>query len=166
MSTAKQPNDRKVVTSTGYEAGWDVDRGVGKKGEQLFVDVHTALFDGKVEVKVDRGMWSTGNHYVEFEQECRDGVYRPSGISTTESPWWAIVSPDEMGFMVIRTDMLRALCKGRPTGEQPIRENTNATRGYLVRISAIVNLLKSNALAAEKKGKDGTGSDTPVEAPS
>lgn len=130
---------RQAVTSTGYNPEFDVDLGRGQAGERLVAGIYTALFDGRVEVKKDFGAWKTGNHYVETAQQSDSGEWKPSGINATEAEWWAIVGPDEVGMLVIRTDLLKRLAASAPEASQPIRnERTNASKGRLVRVEDIV----------------------------
>jgi hypothetical protein len=130
---------REAVTSTGYNPEFDVDLGRGQSGERLVAGIYTSLFDGRVEVKKDFGAWKTGNHYVETAQQGQDGEWYPSGINRTSAEWWAIVGPDEVGMLVIRTDLLKQLAATAPESSQPIRnEKTNASKGRLVRIESIV----------------------------
>jgi len=128
------------LTSTGYNPDFDLDLRVGTVGEHLVGTFWEDLQrSGTVEVKVDRGAWKTGNHYVEVWQW--DGTrWKPSGISTTKAVWWAVVSPGSHGFVVVRTDLLRMLCKTAPMRTQPIKsEKTNASAGRLVKMSTLVS---------------------------
>lgn len=137
--TIANPNDRKAVTSTGYEPRFDIDLGQGKDGERLVEGIYTDLFAGRVEVKKDRKGWKTGNHYVETAQRSSDGKWRASGINTTMADWWAIVGPDEEGMLVISVNRLRELALAAEESEQPIANSrTNATKGRLVKVADIV----------------------------
>ncbi len=129
----------KVTTSTGYAPEFDLDLRTGVVGEHLVGTFWEELQrTGTVEVKVDRGAWQTGNHYVEVHQW--DGTrWKPSGISTTEAVWWAVVSPSNRGFVVVRTDVLKALVKDAPQRTQPISNGkTNASAGRLVKMSDLL----------------------------
>jgi hypothetical protein len=53
---------------------------------QIAEDELAEILAGKVEVKTDNLVGRTGNLAVEFM--CND---KPSGISASESPWWAFV---------------------------------------------------------------------------
>lgn len=137
--TIANPNDRKVVTSTGYEPGFDIDLGRGKTGEILVDGIYSDLFAGRVEVKKDWGAWKTGNHYVETAQRTESGEWRASGINVTDADWWAIVGPDEEGMLVVSVDQLKRLAFAAPEAEQPISNSrTNATKGRLVKVADIV----------------------------
>jgi hypothetical protein len=68
----------KPLTSTGYSPDFDLDLRTGALGEHLVGTFWEELQrTGTVEVKVDRGAWRTGNHYVETAQSS-DGVTVPA----------------------------------------------------------------------------------------
>jgi len=62
--------------------GFDVDLAKGQLAEKMLEDI----LAGKIEVKCDSKVSQTGNLAVEYM--CSN---KPSGISTSESPWWAFV---------------------------------------------------------------------------
>ena len=69
----------------GYEntgKGWDVDLAKGQIAESMLADI----LSGKIEVKCDSRVSETGNLAIEYA--CSG---KGSGISTSESPWWAFV---------------------------------------------------------------------------
>lgn len=125
-----------VTTSTGYNPDFDLDLRTGAIGEHLvgtfWEDLQRA---GTVEVKVDRGAYKTGNHYVETAQSS-DGVnFRASGINTTKAEWWAIVSPENAGFICVKVELLKRLAARAPEAEQPYRsDKTSASKGRLVKV--------------------------------
>ncbi|HEY7821261.1 MAG TPA: hypothetical protein VIG24_00410 [Acidimicrobiia bacterium] len=122
-------------TSTGYRPDFDLDLRTGTLGEHLVGTFWEELQrTGTVEVKVDRGAWNTGNHYVEVHQW--DGQrWKKSGISTTQATWWAVVSPSHLGFVVVRVDVLKDLVRDAPQRTQPIKDaKTNASAGRLVKM--------------------------------
>lgn len=128
------------LTSTGYNPDFDLDLRTGALGEHLVGTFWEELQrTGTVEVKVDRGAWRTGNHYVETAQSSDGVTFRPSGINTTKAHWWVVASPSEFGFIAIRTDVLKRLCVDAPQAEQPIRDGkTNASKGRLVRMQDLM----------------------------
>ena len=130
----------KPLTSTGYSPDFDLDLRTGALGEHLVGTFWEELQrTGTVEVKVDRGAWRTGNHYVETAQSSDGVTFRPSGINTTRAHWWVVASPSEFGFIAIRTDVLKRLCVDAPQAEQPIRDGkTNASKGRLVRMQDLM----------------------------
>lgn len=132
----------KPLTSTGYNPDFDVDLRTGALGEHLVGTFWEELQrTGTVEVKVDRGAWRTGNHYVEVHQW--DGErWKPSGLSTTKAEWWAVVSPSGQGFVVVRTSLLRELVRDAEMRTQPIKsERTNASAGRLVKMDVLVRAM-------------------------
>ncbi|HEY7823360.1 MAG TPA: hypothetical protein VIG24_11020 [Acidimicrobiia bacterium] len=132
----------KPTTSTGYNPDFDVDLRTGALGEHLVGTFWEELQrTGTVEVKVDRGAWRTGNHYVEVHQW--DGErWKPSGLSTTKAEWWAVVSPSGQGFVVVRTSLLRELVRDAEMRTQPIKsERTNASAGRLVKMDVLVRAM-------------------------
>jgi len=62
--------------------GFDVDLAKGQIAEEML----SGILEGKIEVKCDTKVSQTGNLAVEYM--CSG---KPSGISTSESPWWAFV---------------------------------------------------------------------------
>lgn len=69
-----------------YET-FDFDLREGKAREEAFLKV---MLRSKTEHKRDKKAWITGNHALEFEQVCRDGVTRPSGIGNSTAERWAV----------------------------------------------------------------------------
>jgi hypothetical protein len=138
-------------TTTGYHPDFDVDLRVGELGEHLFgtfwEDLHRS---GTVEVKVDRGAWKTGNHYVETAQSS-DGVsWRASGINVTKATWWSVVSPENTGFICITVELLKALAASAPEAEQPLRNGkTNASKGRLVKMDDLWRAMMYGRLITE-----------------
>ena len=130
----------KQTTSTGYNPDFDLDLRTGALGEHLVGTFWEELQRvGTVEVKVDRGAWKTGNHYVETAQSSDGVTFRPSGINTTKAHWWVVASPSDFGFVAVRTDVLKRLCVDARQAEQPIRDGkTNASRGRLVSMDVLV----------------------------
>lgn len=80
--------------------GFDIDLLDGQANEDALV---RHLLDTRVEVKFDdwccgrNGRRATGNIALEYEQRCRDGVVRPSGIhpESTQAEILAINYDDE-----------------------------------------------------------------------
>ena len=131
------------MTSTGYQPDFDLDLRVGALGEHLVGTFWEELQrTGTVEVKVDRGAWKTGNHYVETAQSGDGVTWRPSGINTTKAVWWVVASPSDLGFVCVKTDVLKRLCLNAQEAVQLIREGrTNASRGRLVRMDDLMRAM-------------------------
>lgn len=85
-----------------YKPQFDVDLRHGEMREDALAHL---LMRAKVEVKSDRKCRTTGNVAIEYEQVCRDGVTRPSGISITEADWYAIEFDDDRWVAVLTREM-------------------------------------------------------------
>lgn len=88
----------------GYYPNFDKDLREGKAREDAFVHV---LLRGKVEHKRDHKCVDTGNVAIEYEQRCRDGEVRPSGVSITEAHRYAIEFYAERWLIVPVEDVKR-----------------------------------------------------------
>lgn len=91
----------------GYEPRWDIDRAIGRSGEELVADVIAGLVDGRTEVKTDEKAIHTGHIYV--EHAClRDEQWQPSGIAVCEADYWAVVIGHKV-VVALPTEVMRAL---------------------------------------------------------
>ena len=72
------------------------------KGEFKPYDIYVPEKDIKIEVKRDIGSKDTPNYFIEYE--CN---YKPSGIQSTKSDFWAIY--DERKFHFIKTSKLKVI---------------------------------------------------------
>jgi len=133
-----------METVTGYEPRFDFDVRRGQVGEQYVGTILEALTNGSVEVKTDYGVNKTGNVYVEYEQEGRDGVWRPSGLATTEAEVWAFAFSN--GAVFVRTDELKRICrtlhKQGAIGFRPGNDDSNATRGIKLPVKVLTDELR------------------------
>ena len=84
----------------------DVARSIreGKAREDALAHL---LLRAAVEVKSDKMCRHTGNLAVEYEQVCRDGVTRKSGLSLTESDWHAFEYDDDKWLFVTTAEVKR-----------------------------------------------------------
>ena len=98
----------------GYYPNFDKDLREGQAREDAFVHV---LLRSRVEHKRDRKCADTGNVAIEYEQRCRDGEIRPSGISITKAHRYAIEFFSERWLIVPVEDVKelarRAIREGR-----------------------------------------------------
>ena len=122
-----------------YQPQFDLDLAFGQQGEELV----KAGLTGKVEVKTDRRVQETGNIYVEVYQFSKPdrSDQRKSGLATTTAEWWAIATVNNIGFISIKTDELKALIKANNyrLAAQPIaNDQTNGSIGYLVPIKDLL----------------------------
>lgn len=130
------------MAGTGYEPHFDIDFRRGLIGETLVGSFLADLAGKTVEVKTDFKAWSTGNVYVETYQKTRTGLWVPSGINVTLSDYYCFAGPKGVGFITIRTQLLRELAKDAPrTGIDTESEHTRATKGRLVRVSDIIGAI-------------------------
>lgn len=111
-----------TTTVTGYEPRFDFDLRRGQVGERKVGTIIDAFTSGTVEVKTDYGVNRTGNLYIEYEQDQRNGETRPSGIAATEATHWAFAFSN--GAIVVETDALRNICRDY------WRENQHSSVGY------------------------------------
>jgi hypothetical protein len=121
------------------EPDFDVDFRVGLEAEEAY----KAFLLGTHEVKLDRGVARTGNHYVETWQQNRHGEYQ-SGVNTTKADYWVLASPIGTGFVGVRVDALKWLISevDPPVSRQPIlSERTNSSTGRLVRLDDLLWVL-------------------------
>lgn len=132
-------------TVTGYEPRFDIDLARGKVGENKVVDILTALHHGKVEVKTDYGSNYTGNLYIEFEKEDRDGNWVPSGIATTEADVWAFAFAD--GVIFVETETLKELSReyfrSGHIGQRDGNDRSAGSRGVKMPVHALVDRLRN-----------------------
>lgn len=90
-----------------YAPDFDKDLRFGEAREDAFVHV---LLRSRVEHKTDRKCVETGNVAVEYEQRCRDGEIRKSGISLSKADRYAIeFVPDR--WLIIPLDELKMLAR-------------------------------------------------------
>jgi len=117
--------------------GFDIDLRDGEEREDAFAKV---MKHEKVEHKRDYGAISSGNVYVEYEQLCSDGVWRPSGLATTDAAYWAF-EVTESRWVVVATEELKAITRNVAMRE-PSRKchggDFNKTKGVKVPLAALV----------------------------
>lgn len=90
---------------------FDIDLKYGRGGEAYVGDICRLLTeggaDGTIEVKRDAVFVWTQRFYVEQECRSRGGLWKPSGIATTNAAYWAFVMGSHPGFLVIETSWLK-----------------------------------------------------------
>lgn len=82
--------------SDGYQPDFDIDLRLGQQAELFVKDITDSFANGQVEVKRDAKAATTGNIYIETQCRGRDGVWRPSGLSTTKAGMLAYVLENEV----------------------------------------------------------------------
>jgi hypothetical protein len=127
------------------EPRWDIDYSRGLVGENLLKDIIE-----NAEVKTDYEWQKTGNLFIEFEA-WREGKMQPSGIKTTEAKYWVFVLPvgdKQQILQCFPTSLIRRMCEGR--AEVPMNNGSNPTKGYLIKISEIMNRVSEEANKGRK----------------
>ena len=132
------------LTVTGYEPRFDIDLRRGQVGEENVTSLLGAISHGTIEVKTDYGAHLTGNVYIEYQKEDRDGNWVPSGISVTEAEWWAFSFDGAVVF--IQTERLKDLC--RPlvvthTGHRAGNEHSAGSKGIKLPLNLLVGTLRN-----------------------
>lgn len=96
------------MPTTMKKSNFDVDLDFGEVQEQLIVDMFE--HDGRIEVKTERDIWqSTGNIVFEIKYKGKK-----SGISSTESTWWAQVlnrNNENLMMLTFKVRILKKLLK-------------------------------------------------------
>ena len=108
------------------------------------------LFNKKIEVKSERGMWmKTGNIAIEYQS-----YGKPSGIEATESDYWfhhLCVGDKEYCTLVFHTDVLKTIVKELDTFKTVSGGDHNASRMYLINLQ---KLFSSDVIKAFKELED------------
>ena len=137
-----------MLTVTGYEPRFDFDVRRGKVGEDYVGTILEEIASGSIEVKTDYGANRTGNLYVEYEQETREGRWRPSGIASSEAKYWAFAFQD--GVIFIKLDRLKEICRAYylqdpegHVGYRPRNENSNASRGIKLPVKYLASEMQT-----------------------
>lgn len=128
---------KRVRSHGGAEKRWDVNQVEGEIGEGTVAALMNAT-GNTVEVKRDFKASETGNFAVEFM--CGG---KPSGISTSESEWWAIVLDGEYYngevILFIKKKRLERLLNPKRT----VRGGDhNKAEMFLIRIEELVQRMR------------------------
>jgi len=122
------------VTLMEYKSDFTCDLIQGKVGEKLIGDI---LEGDKVEVKSEIDKWiKSGNHFCEYQSRGKD-----SGISITESKYWAVNFYKKTNFcfaVFIETEKLRKMIKNNKYRSVPGGDN-NTSWGWLIPIKELVD---------------------------
>lgn len=79
---------------------------VGQEGEKTVATILGVVENDGIEVKRDLQSHQTGNIAIEYMSRGK-----PSGITTTESKYWAIILEKTDTVIIIATERLKKLCK-------------------------------------------------------
>ena len=112
---------------------FDLDLAYGQMHEDKVLDM---LENKKVEVKTERGMWTTtGNIAIEFES-----YNKPSGINATEADYWfhnLAVEDDVYCTLVFKTENLKKIVE-KLDNHRIVKGGDNwASKMYLVNLSKL-----------------------------
>ena len=124
---------------SGWNPFFDLDYRRGQVGEELVGTFLENLNGGLIEVKTDYRAGMTGNVYIETWQQDGAGGWKESGLNLSKANFYAIAGPGATGFIVIRSEELKALARVAP--ERTISAsnvNTVNTRGRLVKLVDIL----------------------------
>lgn len=117
-----------------HNSDFKYDLKVGILAEKHLADILTAK---KIEVKHDLQAHKTGNTFIEYE-------YRgmPSGISTTEADFYAIIVSNEIIYLV-ETGKLKELCRGYIGTNKDVRGgDIDASKGVLLPLTDLTTKIK------------------------
>jgi hypothetical protein len=135
----------KAKTVTGYEPRFDIDLKRGKVGENKTLDIIDAINEGRIEVKTDYGVWKTGNLYIEYEKQNRQGDWVASGIASTEADYWAFAFKD--GAIFVETSRLKQLVakhlESGNIGFRPGNSHSAGSRGVKLPLDDLTSTLTS-----------------------
>ncbi len=113
-----------------FNSDFKYDLQIGQIAEKLLYDI---LTNKKIEVKKDLQYNKTGNIYIEYYSRGKQ-----SGISTTESDWYAFVLEDEKIFF-IETKKLKTLCRKFINTKYDIKGGDNNTsKGICIPINKLL----------------------------
>lgn len=113
-----------------YNNDFSHDLLVGQIAEQFLGDL---LQNKKIEVKNDKIAHKSGRVFVEFE--CRG---KPSGITTTQSDFWAFVLTTGV-VIIVSKDRLTELCNNEYNNGNVIRGgDRNTSQGFLINLDDLL----------------------------
>ena len=112
---------------------FDIDLEYGNIREEKVAEM---LFNKKIEVKAERGMWmQTGNIAIEYQS-----YGKPSGIEATESDYWfhnLCIGDNEYCTLVFKTDVLRTIVNNLDYFKTVSGGDNKASKMYLVNLQKL-----------------------------
>jgi hypothetical protein len=135
----------KARVSEGYKPAFDLDLRYGKASEQTVANWIEGFTNGTHEVKSDRQTVDTGNVWIEYECRGRDGVWRDSGIRTTEAHYWDLVLGECIILAIPTTILRRCVVKAmepslRMTSAE--KDGSNPTHGVRIPLNLLLTWLR------------------------
>lgn len=118
---------------------FDIDRAIGAQAEMWVSDLRLALAESaRVEVKAPQPFLKHQSFYVEYKCRGRDGIWRPSGISTTKADLCFFKFGSLPGGLLVETAWLKRAVKlayQKPAARKACLRGSNPTLGVLVTIA-------------------------------
>jgi hypothetical protein len=115
-----------------HNSDFKYDLELGIVGEKYLAD---ALQNRKIEVKTDFKASETGNVYIEYKSRGK-----PSGVSTSESEWYAFVLSND-NIILVKTKKLKALVKARFKKYRGVKGgDSNTSWGVLLPITELLKI--------------------------
>jgi len=113
-----------------YNNDFKFDLKVGQVGEKYLGNI---LNNKKIEVKTDLQAHRTGNIFIEYFSR-----NKPSGISTTESDFYAFILSNEK-IIIIKTIELKNICRKYINTKRNINGgDSNTSKGILLPIKELL----------------------------
>ena len=113
-----------------YNNDFKYDLKVGQVGEKYLGNI---LNSKKIEVKTDLQAHRTGNIFIEYFSR-----NKPSGISTTESDFYAFILSNEK-IIIIKTIELKNICRKYINTKRNINGgDSNTSKGILLPIKELL----------------------------
>lgn len=141
-----------MLRKSGYDptlSHFDIDLKRGAQAELFVKDIQKMLASGtgEIEVKADERCLDTGNFYIEYECQGRDGKWRKSGICVTKAKILAITLGPFPCVVYISVEWMLRACKlaWKDTRNRKMMQyGENWTKGVLVRWEHILKTVDSN----------------------
>jgi hypothetical protein len=118
---------------------FDLDRALGAQAELWVSNLREAIAAGaRIEVKAPQPFLRQQSFYVEYRCRGRDGVWRPSGVSTTKADLQFFKFGGLPGGLMVETAWLKRAVKSayrRPSARRECARGSNPTRGVLVSLA-------------------------------
>src|SRR4029077_16473736 len=91
---------------------FDIDRAKGAQAELWVMDLRKAFAEkARIEVKAPEPFLREKKFYVEYKCRGRDGIWRPSGLSTTKAALQFFKFGSLPGGLIVETEWLKRACK-------------------------------------------------------
>jgi hypothetical protein len=129
-----------MSTQFNADKRWDITWKYGHAGEEIVAALCDLTDDGEVHIEVKRKSRNDWKFYIELEHDPgRSRRYKPSGLSVTEAPIYAVAIGAAGIVVYIRTEFLKEAIRrnyGQPAAEH---HGSCPTRGRLLDFFDILN---------------------------